>query len=112
MTVISTQLLAGYANADRVIQRPAGDFFIVSDKEAAQVFDRNNFGFFVLPPTPDARLNNRIHAPKKHTSKAVRKAPTKKSTECEPIKCPASPVMPTTTIEPAESIFLRLEKMK
>ena len=109
MTVIGTQLLAGYANADRIIQRPTGDFFIVSNKEAAQVFDRNNFGFFVLPPSPDTPVDNRIHSPKKYKSKAAIKTLKNTSIQCVPVKCPVKPV---TTIEPAESIFLRLEKMK
>ncbi|EFC7227623.1 hypothetical protein CS048_002948 [Escherichia coli] len=112
MTVIGTQLLAGYANADRIIQRPTGDFFIVSNKEAAQVFDRNNFGFFVLPPSPGTPVDNRIHSPKKYKSKAAIKTLKNTSIQCVPVKCPVSPVKPVTTIEPAESIFLRLEKMK
>lgn len=116
ITVMGTQVLTGYAYADRIIQRPAGAFYIVSDEEAAQAFDRNNFGFFMLPPTPDKSAYNRVPSQKKHTKKTVSKSQKKQTTTkpapCVPVECPVIPAKPVTTIEPAESIFLRLEKTK
>ncbi|HDS3501270.1 TPA: hypothetical protein QIR73_002139 [Enterobacter cloacae] len=116
ITVMGTQVLTGYAYADRIIQRPAGAFYIVSDEEAAQAFDRNNFGFFMLPPTPDKPVYNRASSQKKHTKKAASKSQKKQTTTkpapCVPVECPVIPAKPVTTIEPAESIFLRLEKTK
>ncbi|EOR7867376.1 hypothetical protein FYL99_RS20095 [Escherichia coli] len=116
ITVMGTQVLTGYAYADRIIQRPAGAFYIVSDEEAARAFDRNNFGFFMLPPTPDKPVYNRVPSERKHTkiaaTKSHRKQSTTKPAPCVPVECPVMLAKPVTTIEPAESIFLRLEKTK
>lgn len=111
ITVIGSQILAQPAFADRIIQRPSGAFYIVSDLEASQVFDRNNFGFFALPPSKNQPAQKRFH---KGVSKkrAVTSKPVKSGVQCHPVDCPAISVKPVTTIEPAESIFLRLEKKK
>lgn len=95
------------ARADQIIQKPYGAFYIVSDQEAAALFDRNNFGFFAMPPSVNPPVKS---APVKYAKKTNRKKPIKKDVACPPAKCPVTPVKPVTTVEPAESIFLRLEK--
>lgn len=116
VTVMGTQAMMGYAHADRIIQRPAGEFYIVSDQEASQAFDRNNFGFFVIPPSLNQPVYNSAPARQTHAKKPARKSKSKKTANqpapCVPVECPVTPVKPVTTIEPAESIFLRLEKKK
>lgn len=86
------------AFADTIIQKGSGDFYIVSNEEANKLFNRNNFGFFAVPPSPNVIPKNK---PLKH----VRPASSRKT-------APVKPVInrPVTTVEPAESIFLRLEK--
>ncbi|EAB8175186.1 hypothetical protein D6T31_23475 [Salmonella enterica subsp. enterica] len=111
LTVIGSQLLAQPAFADRIIQRPSGAFYIVSDLEASQAFDRNNFGFFALPPSVNTASYKSVG--KGVAKKRVAKhKPVKVSVQCPPVNCPVVPVKPVTTIEPAESIFLRLEQKK
>lgn len=111
-TMMGYQFIAPQAAlADRIIQQPYGAFYIVSDQEAHQLFDRNNFGFFALPPS----LNQptRIAPAKKQPKKvSVKKASKKTPAACPPANCPVTPVKPVATVESAESIFLRLEKKK
>lgn len=111
ITVMTSQMLAQPAFADRIIQRPSGAFYIVSDQEASQVFDRNNFGFFALPPSvnyPTYRSSG------KGASKNEQREPSllNRQLQCPPVECPVVPVKPVTTVESAESIFLRLENKK
>ncbi|EAT0258225.1 hypothetical protein EXO80_25475 [Salmonella enterica] len=114
LTVIGSHLLAQPAFADRIIQRPSGAFYIVSDLEASQAFDRNNFGFFALPPSVNPPLYK--SAGKGVAKKRIAKRkPVKAPVQCPPVNCPVVPeksVKPVTTIEPTESIFLRLEQKK
>lgn len=96
------------AMADQIIQKPYGAFYIVSDKEVSKIFDRNNFGFFVLSPS----LNQK---PVKVSTRKVKqggtkKAPLPKGIVYSSTNCMQAPAKPVTTIEPAESIYLRLEK--
>ncbi|EOC0020579.1 hypothetical protein [Cronobacter sakazakii] len=110
ITVMGSQLLIPGALADKIIQKPYGAFYIVSDQEAAKVFDRNNFGFFVLPPSVNSRPTTAtVKKSKKH---GVKKAVSRKTVTCPPVNCPVTQAKPVTTIEPAESIYLRLEKNK
>ncbi|EMG4509562.1 hypothetical protein V2X80_004255 [Salmonella enterica] len=111
ITVMTSQMLAQPAFADRIIQRPSGAFYIVSDQEASQVFDRNNFGFFALPPSvnyPTYRSLGKGASKKR----ATRTKSVKPAVQCPPVECPVVPVKPVTTVESAESIFLRLENKK
>ncbi|ECC3269536.1 hypothetical protein YB29_003830 [Salmonella enterica subsp. enterica] len=116
ITVMGAQVLTGYAQADRIIQRPAGTFYIVSDQEASQAFDRNNFGFFMLSPSTNLPVYDAAPVRQKHTKKSVHKPTSHKTTTkpapCVPVECPVTPAKPVTTIEPAESIYLRLENKK
>ncbi|MEL6008248.1 hypothetical protein J4Z08_21215 [Citrobacter portucalensis] len=109
ITVLGSNMLVMPAIADRIIQKPSGAFYIVSDQEASSIFDRNNFGFFSLPPSvnyPTYTRPAKAKAKKVH----VKKAAAKKQVQCAPVSCPATPVKPVTTVESADSIFLRLEK--
>jgi len=108
ITAMGTQAITlPAARADQIIQKPYGAFYIVSDQEAKALFDRNNFGFFALPPSVSAP----VHSVPVKAKKSNRKKPApKKSVVCPPANCPVTPLKPVTTVEPAESIFLRLEK--
>lgn len=86
------------ALADTIIQRVGGDFYIVSNEDANKLFDKNNFGFFAVAPSLNV-------IPEKKHPKSVLSAISKKVTSSKPVIN-----RPVTTIEPAESIFLRLEK--
>ena len=111
ITVMTSQMLAQPAFADRIIQRPSGAFYIVSDQEASQVFDRNNFGFFALQPSvnyPTYKSSGKGASKKR----ATRTKSVKPAVQCPPVECPVVPVKPVTTVESAESIFLRLENKK
>ncbi|STQ07402.1 Uncharacterised protein [Enterobacter cloacae] len=67
ITVMTSHMLAQPAFADRIIQRPSGAFYIVSDQEASQVFDRNNFGFFALPPSVNYQpIKAQVREPQKN----------------------------------------------
>lgn len=117
VTVMGAQMLITSAYADRIIQRPTGAFYIVSDQEATKAFDRNNYGFFMLTPSPTIAITTSPTHRKSHKKKSVKKVhiPKKtinKETPCVPVECPVAPRKPVTTVEPAESIFLRLEKNK
>lgn len=117
VTVMGAQMLITSAYADRIIQRPTGAFYIVSDQEATKAFDRNNYGFFMLPPSPTNTITTAPTPRKSHKKKSVKKSQPqkkaiKKETPCVPVECPVAPRKPVTTVEPAESIFLRLEKNK
>lgn len=107
ITVLGSNMLAQSAIADRIIQKPYGAFYIVSDQEASQIFDRNNFGFFVIPPSVNYRP---VAAPVKKTKmRSAKKPVAKNAATCPPANCPVTPLKPVTTVEPADSIFLRLE---
>ncbi|MFS7223140.1 hypothetical protein AB6896_00190 [Rahnella inusitata] len=110
IAVMGSQLCSQIALADQIIQKPYGAFYIVNDHDAEQIFDRNNFGFFVIPPSVDTRpVIKPMRKTKKHN---VKKLASKKTEQCPPTNCPVKPLKPVTTVEPAESIFLRLESMK
>lgn len=86
------------AFADTIIQKAGGDFYIVSNEEANKLFNSNNFGFYAIAPSPIASPTSKRHK-RVHSSVKKTTAPTKSVIN-----------RPVTTIESAESIFLRLEK--
>lgn len=115
ITVIATLGVAHLSYADRVIQRPSGEFFIVSDYEAAQVFEKNNWGLIILPPTTNKAVNNNLKITKKrvkHKRISGADATKCKERECKPKQNKQHQQKPVTTVESAESIFLRLEQKK
>ncbi|PXW50354.1 hypothetical protein DFO55_12425 [Grimontella sp. AG753] len=116
LVIIGSQMLGNTAFADRIIQRQSGAFYIVSDQEAAMAFDRNNFGFFVLPPSVNTPPYTGV-VNKAAKKRAYKSKPVKAPVNCTQAKCPSTPakpshVKPVTTVESADSIFLRLEKKK
>lgn len=115
ITVIATLGVAHLSYADRIIQRPSGEFFIVSDYEAAQVFQKNSWGLIILPPTTNKAVNNTSkNSPRRAKNKRISgpHAPKCKVPECELKQNKQHQQKPVTTVESAESIFLRLEQKK
>lgn len=110
-TVIGSLLVLQHANADRIIQRPSGLFYIVSNMEASQTFDRNSSGFFALAPTKN-------HPTQKSTvrntakNQVVKNKQMETAEKCLPVSCPAVPVTTDKKTAPSESIYLRLENKK
>ena len=100
-TVLGSQILMPNALADRIIQRPTGAFYIVSNKEASDTYDRNTSGLFRLPPSSNTHFILPAAVSSKTKSNSARQKPSVKHTKSR---------KPVTTVEPAESIYLRLEK--
>lgn len=110
-----SQLFALPASADRIIQKVSGDFYIVSDRDAYRVYDQNGMGLFRLAPS--------INLPyEQHEGVQRQKHRISKTTVSNPVvgniydtgvnkkSKPTPKANPVTTVESAESIFLRLEK--
>lgn len=98
LLTVAAHAASGCALADTIIQKVGGDFYIVSNEEAKKLFNQNNFGFFAIAPSSNV-------IPKRIEPKRVHSAFSKKSAHSKPVIN-----RPVTAIEPAESIFLRMEK--
>lgn len=95
-SILAVQSVAYGAPAETIIQKGGGEFYMVPTDEATQLFNRNNFGYYAITPSPNIQAVRR-----KATAK---RTVTKKQSLSKPVVN-----KPITTVESAESIYLRLE---
>lgn len=105
----SGSCLFNSAMADRIIQQPTGVFVIVSEKEAQAVFSQNKSTFLTAPPTQTIQQNRQPTVTKKK-----RKSAHTVAEKSKPKKQPTGKKLkkPVTTVESADSIYLRLMENK
>jgi len=96
LSVLASQSVAYGAPTESIIQKGGGEFYMVPTAEANRLFNTNNFGYYAIPPSLNVKTSVR-------RSTVKRKVVAKKTV--------SKPVVnkPVTTVEPAESIYLRLE---
>jgi len=97
LSVLAAQSVAYSAPAETIIQKGGGEFYMVPTDEATQLFNKNNFGYYAIPPSPNIQKVDR----KVITKRTVTRKKTSHSK--------AVVNKPVTTVESAESIYLRLE---
>ncbi|HCM9477166.1 TPA: hypothetical protein N5N91_004368 [Enterobacter roggenkampii] len=96
LSILASQSVAYGAPTESIIQKGGGEFYMVPTGEADKLFNSNNFGYYAIPPSLNAKPSIR--------STSVKRSVVRKKTVSKPVVN-----KPVTTVESAESIFLRLE---